>query len=135
MSYASDILLGAGTIGVIVWCVILARRIGNINDLDKGVGGAIAVLSQQVDDMTKALAAAQVAASASGASIREVTERAESVSQRLELLIAALHDLPDDDRRAPAPRAAQPPEPLNLAFARVEEPRLPEFLSARRERA
>ena len=135
MSFASDIFLGAGTIGVIVWCVILARRIGNINDLDKGVGGAIVVLSQQVDDMTRALAAAQSAATQSGTSIREVTERAESVSQRLELLIAALHDLPEEDRRGLPKQHAKGSEPLNLAFARVDEPRLPEFLSARRGRA
>ncbi|MEO8531664.1 MAG: hypothetical protein ABI459_10600, partial [Deltaproteobacteria bacterium] len=94
------------------------------------VGGAIAVLSAQVDDMTKALTAAQAAAVSSGASIVEVTERAEAVSKRLELLVAALHDIPDS-----TPRASTP-EPLNLPFAaRADEVRLPEFLSARKGRA
>jgi hypothetical protein len=144
LSYASDILLGAGTIGVILWCVVLARRIASINTLDSGVGGAIAVLSQQVDDMTKALAAAQAAAATSGASIAEITARAEAVSKKLELMVAALHDLPEEDLAGrPAPsRRAEPP--LNLAFARTDPPataapsdelRLPEFLSARRSRA
>jgi len=135
MSYGSDILLGAGTIGVIIWCVILARRIANINSLDTGVGGAIAVLSAQVDDMTKALTAAQAAAASSGASIVEVTSRAEAISKRLELLVAALHDLPDDVP-APAPASASKVEPLTLSFAaRTDEVRLPEFLSARKGRA
>jgi hypothetical protein len=133
MSYGSDILLGAGTIGVIIWCIILARRIANINSLDTGVGGAIAVLSAQVDDMTKALTAAQAAAASSGASIVEVTSRAEAISKRLELMVAALHDLPGD---APAPPPQPKAEPLTLSFAaRTDEVRLPEFLSARKGRA
>ena len=137
LAYASDILLGAGTLGVIIWCVILARKIASINTLDSGVGGAIAVLSQQVDDMTKALVAAQVAAATSGASITEITARAEAVSKRLELMVAALHDVPEEDLAGrPKARPAAPQEPLTLSFgARTEEVQLPEFLSARRSRA
>jgi hypothetical protein len=140
LAYASDILLGAGTIGVIIWCIILARKIASINTLDSGVGGAIAVLSQQVDDMTKALVAAQAAAVTSGASITEITARAEAVSKRLELMLAALHDLPEEDLAGrPKARVQGPtpaPEPLTLNFAaRTEEVQLPEFLSARRSRA
>lgn len=110
MELISDILLIAGALGAAFYCVVLSRRLRRFNDLEKGVGGAIAVLSAQVDDMTKTLQKAQGAAQGSTASLEELTERAEGVSKRLELLVAAMHDLPDPpagasgtDRSTPEP--------------------------------
>lgn len=103
MDLIADILLIAGALGAGLYCVILSRRLQKFNDLEKGVGGAIAVLSAQVDDMTKALNTAQTAAVGSTESLQALTERAEGVSQRLEVLVAAMHDLPE-----PAPSQVEP---------------------------
>ena len=96
MELIADILLIAGALGAGIYCIVLARRLNRFNDLEKGMGGAIAVLSAQVDDMTKTLDAARKTAGESTGSLGELTGRAEGVAQRLELLVAAMHDLPGD---------------------------------------
>jgi len=102
MQMIADILLGLGALGATIYCVVLSRRLKRFNQLESGMGGAIAVLSAQVDDMTKALNRAQTTAATSAEQLRMLTERAEGASQRLELMMATLHDVPDgeaDSRR------------------------------------
>lgn len=94
MELIADILLIAGALGAGAYCIVLSRRLSRFTDLEKGVGGAIAVLSSQVDDMTKALATARSSTASSAKSLDQLTGRAEGVAQRLELLVASLHDLP-----------------------------------------
>lgn len=94
MELIADILLIAGALGAGGYCVVLSRRLNRFTNLEKGVGGAIAVLSSQVDDMTKALEVARAETSNSASSLKALTGRAEGVAQRLELLVASLHDLP-----------------------------------------
>ena len=112
MEMIADILLVAGALGAGVYCFVLARRLARFNDLETGVGGAVAVLSAQVDDLTRTLAKAQSTAASSTDSLDGLTERAESVAKRLELLVASMHDLPDPAPRAEqAPPKAPPPDP------------------------
>lgn len=106
MSLIADILLVAASLGLAVYCIVLSRRLAKFTDLERGVGGAVAVLSAQVDDLTKVLHNARETAHSSAAALDERTARAEDVARRLELHIAALHDLP------PQPTApAQPQSP------------------------
>ena len=100
MEFIADILLVAGALGAGFYCYVLARRLSRFNDLETGVGGAVAVLSMQVDDLTKTLQVAQASAGASTESLVDLTDRAESVAKRLELMVASMHDIPDS---APAP--------------------------------
>jgi len=100
MELIADILLGAGAIGAMAYCLVLAQRLSRFNQLETGMGGAIAVLSAQVDDMTKALQKAQSTAGASAETLTALTERSESAAQRLELLLASMHDLPDPGQGA-----------------------------------
>lgn len=106
MVLISDFLLAAGAFAAAIYCVVLSRRLSRFSTLEGGMGGAIAVLSAQVDDMTKVLERAGTAASASSAQLEGLTARAEEVAGRLELILAAMHDLPDtkaeeeDGRRA-----------------------------------
>lgn len=93
MELIADILLVAGALGAGFYCYILARRLSRFNDLENGVGGAVAVLSAQVDDLSKTLEKAQGAAGESSASLEQLTNRAEDVAKRLELLVASMHDL------------------------------------------
>lgn len=108
MGLLADILLIAGALGAGFYCIVLSRRLSKFTDLEKGVGGAIAVLSAQVDDMTRTLQRAQTAASTSTESLVGLTQKAEGVAQRLELMVASMHDLPAAKSEAPAQRAAMP---------------------------
>lgn len=95
MNLISDILLAAGAFGAAIYCYVLGARLKKFTTLETGMGGAIAVLSVQVDDMTKALEKARGAATGSAASLESLTARAEAVAARIELLLASMHDLPE----------------------------------------
>lgn len=95
MDVIADILLIAATLGAGIYCLVLARRLSRFTDLENGMGGAIAVLSTKVDEMTKALRDAQTLAEGSSDALTDLTERADGVAQRLELMVAALHDVPE----------------------------------------
>lgn len=110
MQLIADILMGLGALGASVYCMVLARRLKRFNQLESGMGGAIAVLSAQVDDMTKALNRAQATAAASAEQLRSLTERAEQGAQRLELLLAMPSHTPAP-AAAPVARAEPEPEP------------------------
>lgn len=100
MELISNIFLGAGAIGAGIFCFVLSRRLTAFNTLETGMGGAIAVLSVQVDEMTRTLEAAQLAAGSSAHELTDLAARAEASTRRLELLLASLHDLPDPESRA-----------------------------------
>jgi hypothetical protein len=103
----ADILLVAGALGAGLYCFVLSRRLKRFTDLEKGVGGAVAVLSTQADELKKSLGAAREASDQSGEVLKELTQRAESVAQRLELMLASMHDIvPPEDKPAE-------PEPVN----------------------
>ena len=95
MDLIADILLVAGALGAGLYCHVLARRLSRFNDLESGVGGAVAVLSAQVDDLARTLRDAQNAAGNETRSLETLTDRAEAVAKRLELLMASMHDLPE----------------------------------------
>lgn len=95
MEAIANIFLAGGALGAAGYCFILSRRLQRFTDLEKGVGGAVAVLSAQVDDLTRALAQAKGRAGDSALSLASVSERAEAAAGRLEILLAAMHDLPD----------------------------------------
>lgn len=97
MTLIADILLVAGALGAAFYCMILSRRLSRFNDLENGVGGAVAVLAVQVDDMTKTLEQARAAAGNSTESLEALTGKAEDVAKRLELLMASMHDLPESE--------------------------------------
>ena len=84
------------------------------------MGGAIAVLSAQVDDMTVALEKARGAANGSAESLEALTARGETVARKLELLVASLHDLPDPAAPKPKPSAIEEPveDERRLRFVR-----------------
>lgn len=102
MELIADILLVAGSFGAAIYCHVLSLRLKRFTTLETGMGGAIAVLSAQVDEMTAALEKARGAATGSAESLEALTLRGEAVAKRLELLVASLHDLPDPAPRAPA---------------------------------
>lgn len=106
MAVIADILLIAGALGVAAYCFVLSRRLKNLTGLDSGMGGAIAVLSSQVDDLTKTLTKTQESAARQEQNLAELSAKAADAAKRLELLMAAMHDLPDAPGAAPAPPPA-----------------------------
>lgn len=107
MAFIADILLVAGALGVGLYCHVLSRRLRRFTDMEKGVGGAVAVLSVQVDDLDKALKNAQSTATSSVQNLADVNARAEAAARRLELLIASMHDVPTT--APPPPKAESSP--------------------------
>jgi hypothetical protein len=95
MTLIADMLMAAGAFGAALYCSILSSRLKRFSTLETGMGGAIAVLSVQVDDMTRALQSAQGTALTSTERLEVLTARAEAVSTKLELMVAAMHGLPE----------------------------------------
>ena len=138
MEFIANILLIAGALAAAVYCIVLARRLRRFNDLETGVGGAIATLSAHVEDMTKTLAAARKASAGSAETLRELTDRAEAVARRLELLVASMHDIPEATEAEASSNSATPAQ--SVPRSAVEDTASapppsgdPLFLSSRRK--
>lgn len=108
MNLIADILMAAGAFGAALYCSVLSTRLKRFSTLESGMGGAIAVLSAQVDDMTTLLESARTTATGSASRLDALTVRAEGVSARLELLVAAMHDLPGNTAADAEHDAEQP---------------------------
>ena len=59
-----QILLLAACLGLGVFCATLARRLRRINNLESGLGGAIAVMAAEVDRLERAIRSARDEATA-----------------------------------------------------------------------
>ena len=94
MAYLSDLLVAAAALGAAFYCFILSRRLQALTRLDGGLGSAIALLSAQVDDLSRTLHQAREGAESEAAALDEKIARAEAACGRLDLLLASLHDLP-----------------------------------------
>ncbi|MDN5786673.1 hypothetical protein [Pseudorhodobacter sp.] len=121
MQLIADILLASGAFGAAIYCYVLALRLKRLQTLETGMGGAIAVLSAQVDDMTTALEKARGAANGQAKALETLTERGEAVAARLELLLASMHDLPSEP----------PPQPSESAVAENESEKRLRFVRRR----
>ena len=136
MDLIADILLAAGALGAGFYCLVLSRRLKRFNDLEKGVGGAVAVLSSQVDDLNKSFASARQITEGSSQALDQLTGRAESVAQRLELMMASMHDLPEANLAAPQPARAAVAAPaeesdaLAVAYETEATPEAPQETAA-----
>ena len=126
MAFISDILMSTGAFAAAIYCYVLSGRLRKIQTLEGGLGGAIAVLSAQVDDMNRALEKARGAATSSAGNLEGLTRRGEQVAARLELLVASMHDLPEPGIAAEQAFESAEPEPdidKRLRFVRRRLPR------------
>jgi hypothetical protein len=132
MTLIADILMIAGALGAAFYCMVLSRRLRRFSDLENGVGGAVAVLSVQVDDMTRTIRQAEKAAAESAVRLNELTARSEDAARRLELMIAAMHDLPIDAAEAAEPASAGAPATDDAKPAQAERAPGSSIFSSRR---
>ena len=95
-SILADLLMIAASSGAAVYCLILSRRLSRLSSFDKGIGGAIAVLSAQVDEMKVALAEARVSSDGASHQLQDLVRQAREISGELELMIAACHDFAEE---------------------------------------
>ena len=98
----ADGLLIAGTIAACVYCFVLSRRLKKLNDLEGGLGSAIAVMSVQVDELTKILAKAEESANESAKRLSDLTERSEVGAAKIELG-PARNNVDDTGKRIASP--------------------------------
>lgn len=107
MFYLVDILVGFAALAAAAYCLVLSRRLRALTRIDGTVGGAVAVLSSQVDNLTRALDQARRASTDSRHGLAEQTERAEAAVRRLELLMASLQTARDAECTSADPQAAR----------------------------
>ncbi|KJZ31047.1 hypothetical protein TW83_10875 [Paracoccus sp. S4493] len=71
-----QILLLAACLGLGVFCATLARRLRRMNNLESGLGGAIAVMAAEVDRLERAIRSARDEATAASERLAEEIETA-----------------------------------------------------------
>ena len=103
MDMIADALLLAGAITAALYCWVLAKRVKGLNDLDTGLGSAIANLSSQVNDMQAALKTTQSVTGSTISEMEELADRAERAAEKLKLMLATVQE----DNEAPARRTAR----------------------------
>lgn len=59
MEYLFQTALTIASIGLAAFCFVLARRLRRLNDLETGLGGAIAVMAAEVDRLEQAIRVAR----------------------------------------------------------------------------
>jgi hypothetical protein len=96
LAYAADILMILASFGAAIYCWVLSRRLSRLTSFDTGIGGAIAVLSAQVDDMKSALSEAKAGSDGAGSHLNDLVRQARDISGELELMIAACHDFAEE---------------------------------------
>lgn len=96
MNYSADILATLGSLGAMAYCMILSRRLSRLTSFDKGLGGAIAVMSSQVDEMKTALSEAKAGSDGAGNQLHDLVHQARDISTELEMMIAACHDFAEE---------------------------------------
>ncbi|PIV74078.1 MAG: hypothetical protein COW55_10590 [Rhodobacteraceae bacterium CG17_big_fil_post_rev_8_21_14_2_50_65_11] len=105
LTYAADALLILASLGAAVFCLILSRRLSRLSSIDNGLGGAIAVLSAQVDDMNRALSDMKSGTKESAQTLEALNREARQLAEDLELILSTSHDLApsltDRERTAP----------------------------------
>ena len=93
METIADILMVAGALAAGYYCYVLSKRLSDFKSAEDGIGPA------------------RASANASSEQLTEMTRRAETAAQRLELLVASMHDIPE------ASVASEPPEPSEPIFS------------------
>lgn len=119
MDFFADILLGLGALSAAVYCFVLSRKLSRFKGLDQDLGSAIAILSKQVDEMTQVLTEAKDSASRSSSDLADKTGAAQEIADRLEVMIAALHDLPDPSSDPDPDPVPEDPDPEAAADKNV----------------
>lgn len=94
-----DISLLVFSVGLSTFCFILARRLKKLNDLESGIGGAIAVLVAEIERLEQSLAAARNGATAAASGLETAITRAKDERAYWALQNSFTADTPPRPRR------------------------------------
>jgi hypothetical protein len=108
ISFLTDILLALAAFGAAFYCMRLSKRLQKLTSFDDGLGGAIAVLSAQVDDMNKVLEQVKAGSGDAAARLETLTTEARTLAEELEIVMAACHDLTGPLETGPSPAPTAP---------------------------
>ncbi len=89
MEFIINMMVALGALAAAAYCMLLSRRLRALTRLDGDIGKAIAILSQQVDALSRALQAAEKTSAQSNVALEQQISRADATARRLELLMAA----------------------------------------------
>ncbi|CTQ49088.1 hypothetical protein JDO7802_01098 [Jannaschia donghaensis] len=79
-----------------LWCRVLTKRLRAFNDVDSGLGGTIATLTKQVDDLKASIDTATECARDRADLLEQGNARADDRIGRMEMLLVSLEDLEGD---------------------------------------
>ena len=71
VEYVLQAALVVASVGLALFCLILSRRLRRLNDLETGLGGAIAVMTAEVDRLEVAMRAARDDATKAGEALAD----------------------------------------------------------------
>ncbi|MDB6182662.1 hypothetical protein [Paracoccus fistulariae] len=108
VEYLFQAVLVMASVGLAFFCLILSRRLRRLNDLETGLGGAIAVMAAEVDRLEVAMRAAR----------DDATEAGEALTQSI---TAARKERALWDLRQKIDRAAASPETTVVATRRLRK--------------
>lgn len=117
MTYGADFLMICASLGAMAYCMVLSRRLSRLTSFDKGLGGAIAVMSSQVDEMKAALREAKSGSDGAGHQLNDLVHQAREISSELEMMIAACHDFAEEAITVQAPHSNSESDDLRTVDA------------------
>lgn len=106
LTHTADLLLILASLGAALFCLILSRRLSRLSSIDNGLGGAIALLSAQVDEMKTALSEMKFSTQNSAQALESLNREARQLAEELELMLSTSHDLPTAEAPEPDPDTA-----------------------------
>ena len=96
--------LVAASVGLACFCLLLARRLRRLNDLESGLGGAIAVMAAEVDRLERAIRSARTEATEASEQLSEEISRARKERALWDLRQRIGQAAMQEDRPAPQRR-------------------------------
>lgn len=76
LQHVAQMGLAFACVALTVYCAVLARRLRRLNDLESGLGGAIAVMSAEVSQLEAALGQTRREAASAGTQLAAAVENA-----------------------------------------------------------
>lgn len=95
----------AGSAILMLFCIILARRLRRLNDLEQGLGGAIAVMAAEVDRLDRSIRLARQEALTASETLAAQVRIAQAERARWELHLQMRDALPPEPQPARGPSA------------------------------
>ncbi len=80
-----EICIMIGALGLALFCIVLARRLKRLNDLESGLGGAIAVMSAEIDRLEQSIHMAKAEATSASKALAQQIKLAQNERAHLNL--------------------------------------------------